>query len=73
MERERENLITRQPPKRKQDDYNSENFWISTRLLSSSRRMRRGEWREGGRELRDKGNVIEVVVGVDGAKSEIKV
>ena len=73
METEREKLITRQPPKPKQDDYTSENFQISGRLCSSSRRKRRGEGREGGRELRDKGNVIQVVVGVDGAKSEIKV
>ena len=73
METEREKLITRQPPKQKQYDYNSENFQISARLRSSSRTRQRGEGREGGRELRDKGNAIEVVVGVDSAKSEIKV
>ena len=51
---ERENLITRQPPIREKDDYDSENFNISDGLPSSSRRRRRGEGRREGEEWREK-------------------
>ena len=58
----REKFITRQPRIGEKDDYDSENSWISDGLPSSSRRRRRGE-----------GRAMEVDVGVDGAKEEIKV
>jgi len=40
-----EKFIIRQPPIGEKDDYDSENFWISDRLPSSSRRRRRGDGR----------------------------
>ena len=72
--RERENFITRQPPIGEKDcDSDGENSWISEGLPSSSRRRSRGEGRkEGGRE-REKASASEVDVGVNSAKSEIKV
>jgi len=68
-----EKCITRQPPIREKDDYDSENAWISEGLPSSSRRRSRGEGRREGGSGREKANTSEVDVGVDGAKSEIKV
>ena len=41
--REREKFIIRQPPIGENDDYDSENSWISDGLPSSSRRRRRGD------------------------------
>jgi len=45
---EREKFIIRQPPIKEKDDYDSENFWISDGLPSSSRRKRRGDGRGEG-------------------------
>jgi len=67
--RERENFITRQSSIREKDDYDIENSWMSDGLPSSSRRRRRGE----GRARVEREGECEVDVGVDGAKSEIKV
>jgi len=53
--------------------FDSENSWISDGLLNSSKRRRRGEWRGEGREWIEKWSASEVDVGVDVAKSEIKV
>jgi len=53
--------------------FDSENSWISDGLSSSSRRRRRGEGRGEGGEWREKWNASGVEVGVDSAKSEIKV
>jgi len=51
--RERYKFIIRQPPIGEKDDYDSENFWISDGLPSSSRRRRRGNgggrWESGER------------------------
>jgi len=58
---------------RETNDYDSENSWISDGLPSSSRRRRRGDVRGEGGEWKEKCNASEVVVDVDGAKSEIKV
>jgi len=71
--RERTRFVTRQPPIGEKDDYDSENFWISDGLPSSSRRRRRGEGRGEGGEWIEKWSASEVNVAVDGAKSEIKV
>jgi len=49
---EREKFIIRQPPIKEKDDYDSENFWISDGLPSSSRRKRRGDGRGEGWEWR---------------------
>jgi len=58
---------------RGKNDYDSENSWISEGLPRSSRRRNRGKGRgEGGRK-KEKTSASEVDVGVDGAKSEIKV
>ena len=60
----RETLITRQPLKGENDDYDSENFWITGGLPSI----------EGGGDghwWREKGGVINS--GVNSAKSVIKV
>ena len=75
MPKERETFITRQPPIGGKDDYDSENSWISDRLLSNSRRRRRDKLRGegGGGEWREKESAMEVDLGVDGAKKEIKV
>jgi len=70
---EREQFITRQPLIVEKDDYDSENSYISDGLPSSSRRRRRGEGRGEGGEWREKWSASEVNIGVDGAKSEIKV
>ena len=51
----------------------SENSWISDGLPSSSRRRRRGEGRREGGGWREKGSTMEVNVGFDSAKKEIKV
>jgi len=69
---EREEFIIRQPPIGDKDDYHSENSWISDGLPSSSRR-RRGDIRGEGGEWREKRNASRVDIGVDSAKSEIKV
>jgi len=66
-------FIIRQPPIGEKDDYDSENSWISDRLPSSSRSRRRGEERREGGEWREKWSASGVDVGVDSAKSEIKV
>jgi len=71
--REREKFITRKPPIEEKDDYDSENSWISDGLPSSSSRRRTGGGRGEGGEWREKWSANEVDVGVDGAKSEIKV
>ena len=49
-EREIEKFIIRLPPIGENDDYDSENSWISDGLPSSSRRRRRGDgrWEVGG-------------------------
>jgi len=73
LDRERKKFNTRRPPIGEKDDYNSENSWISDGLPSSSRRRRRGEGRGEAGEWREKCSASEVDVGVDGAKSEIKV
>ena len=70
---ERENFIIRQPPIGGRDDYDGENSWISDGLPSSSRRRRRDEGRGEGGEWREKWSASGVDVGVDSAKSEIKV
>ena len=70
---ERKKFITRQPPIGEKDDYDSENSWISDGLPSSSRRRRRGKGRGVEGEWREKGSAMEVDVGVDCAKKEIKV
>ena len=75
-ERERVKFISRQPPTGEHDDYDIENSWTSDELPSSSRRRRRGDSGEGiweGGEWRAKISAVEVDVGVDGTKSEIKV
>ena len=72
-EREREKFITRQPTTGEKDDYDSENSWISEGLPGSSRRKSRGEGRGKGGRGREKASASEVEVGVDGAKSGIKV
>jgi len=72
-ERERENFIVRQATIGEKDDYDSENSWISDGLPSSSRRRRRGEGRGEGGEWREKWSASGFDVGVDSAKSEIKV
>jgi len=74
--REREKFIIRQPPIGERDDYDSENSWISDGLPSSSRRSTRGEGRgeaREGSEWGEKWSARRVDVGVDSAKSEIKV
>jgi len=53
--------------------FDSENSWISDGLPSSSRRRRRGKGRGKGGEWREKWSASEADVGVDGAKSGIKV
>jgi len=54
-------------------DYDSQNSWISEGLPSSSRRRSTGKGRgERGRGV-EKVSASEVDVGVDSAKSEIKV
>jgi len=73
---ERENFITRQPPIGGNNDYDtldSENSWISEGLSSSSRRRSRRKRRGDGGRGREKASAGEVNVGVDSAKSEIKV
>ena len=72
-DRGRGKFITRQPPIGEKDDYDSENFKISDGLPSSSRRRMRGEGRGEGGEWREKWKASGVDVGVDSAKSEIKV
>jgi len=71
--REIAKFIRRQPPIGGKDDYDSENSWISEGLPSSSRKMRRGKGRGEGGGKRETASASEVDVGVDGAKSEIKV
>ena len=71
--REIAKIITRQPPTGGKDDYVSENSWISGGLPSSSRERRRGKGRGEGGGGRETASASEVDVGVDGAKSEIKV
>jgi len=51
----------------------SKNSWISDGLPSSSKRRRRGEGRGEWGQCREKWSASEVDVGVDGAKSEIKI
>jgi len=51
----------------------SENSWSSDGLPINCRRRRRGKGRGEGVEWREKGSVMEVDVGVDGAKTEFKV
>ena len=70
---ERQKFTTRQSPIGGKDDYDSEDSWISDGLPSSSRTRRRGEERGHGGEWRQKWNASGVDVGVDSAKSEIKV
>jgi len=53
--------------------FNTENSCISDGLPSSSRRRRRGKRRGEGGEWREKWSASEADVGVDGAKSGIKV
>jgi len=53
--------------------FDSENSWISVGLPSSSRRRRRGDGRGDGGEWREKWSASGFDVGVDSAKSEIKV
>jgi len=55
------------------DDFDSENSWITEGLPSSSRRRSKGEGRRRGTRRREKVSASEVDLGVDGAKSEIKV
>jgi len=69
----RERFTIRQPQKGEKDDYDRENSWISGGLPSISRRRRRGEGRGRGGKWRDKWSAIDVDVGFDCAKSEIKV
>jgi len=71
--REREKFIIRQPPIGEKDDCDSKNSWISDGLPSSSRRSRRGEGRGERGEWREKWSASGVDVGVNSAKSEIKV
>jgi len=52
--RERYKFIIRQPPIGEKDDYDSENFWISDGLPSSSRRRRKGDGRWEVAEWREK-------------------
>jgi len=47
-------FIIRQPPIGGNDDYDSENSWISHGLPSSSRMRRRGDGRREGGEWREK-------------------
>jgi len=71
-ERERERKVYYKTTGGK-DDYGGENSWISDGLTSSSRRRRRGEGRGEGGEWKEKWSASGVDVGVDSAKSEIKV
>jgi len=73
LDREREKFITRQPPIGETDDDDSENFWISEGLFSSSRRRRKGEDRGEGGGGREKVSASEVDVGVEIDKNKIKV
>ena len=68
-----ENFITRQPPIGEKDDCDIQNYWISEGLPSISRRRRGGEGRWEGGGGRERVSESEIDVGVDGAKSEIKV
>ena len=68
-----ERVFTRQPPIGGTDDGDSQNSWISGGLPSSSRRRRRGKGRGEGEGGREKVSANKVDIGVDGAKSEIKV
>ena len=70
---EREKFIIRQPPIGEKDDYDCENSQISEGLHSTSRRKSRGEGRGKGGRGKEKTSASQVNVGVDGAKSEIKV
>jgi len=60
---------------KKKDDhlFDSENSWILDEFPRNRRRRRRGDGRGEGVEWREKRSVSEVVIDVDGAKSEIKV
>ena len=65
--REIEKFIIRQPPIGENDDYDSENSWISDGLPSSSR------WEVGGGSVEREVSASEIDVDVDGIKSQIKV
>ena len=69
--KERENFIIRHPPTGEKDDHDGENSWISDGLPNNSIRRRRNDVRGEGGEWREKRSASEVVVDVDGAKSEI--
>jgi len=71
--RERKKFITAHPPLGETGDYDSEYSWISDGFSSSSTRKRRGEVRGEGGEWRENWSASGVDVGVDRAKSEIKV
>jgi len=85
QERERGNFITRQPskavsrrerPKSVLQDNHQIDYKTATNIsgwFPSSRGRRRRGWRNGEKWRREKGDAIEVDVGVDGAKSVIEV
>jgi len=67
VDRERIEIVTRQPLTRGNDDYDGEDSWSSGELPSSRRRRKRGGGGEGG----ESGEQVDS--GVDGAKSVVKV